>query len=264
MRSPVVAPVTRFLLGLPLFLLPTQTSHYFAWTIAVPLTAVFLGACYWASALLAILASRQRSWAQGRVSISVALVFAPVITLATALHLDLFHLDSVYGWIWVAAYAIYPVMLGLLLARQLRAPGGDPPRSEPVTAWVRVVLGVHAVILIPLGLALFVAPKSVGQIWPWALTPLTGQVISAWILALGVLAAHVLWENDLDRVRIALITYPALVVLQAIALARYPDDMHWTEPGAWIFLAFLASMLVVGVYGLLALRHKHRLAAERA
>lgn len=77
MRSPIVAPLTRYLIGLPLVLAPTQTGRFFAWTIEPPLTAAVLGANYWSSALFAVAASRERSWAAGRISISVAVVFAP-------------------------------------------------------------------------------------------------------------------------------------------------------------------------------------------
>jgi hypothetical protein len=44
LRSPVVSPVTRFAIGVPLVLLTTQTARYFAWTIDPPMTAGFLGA----------------------------------------------------------------------------------------------------------------------------------------------------------------------------------------------------------------------------
>ncbi len=44
MRSPVVAPLTRGLIGLPLVLLTTRTDKFFAWTIVPNMTAAFLGA----------------------------------------------------------------------------------------------------------------------------------------------------------------------------------------------------------------------------
>jgi hypothetical protein len=254
MRSPVVAPVTRFLLGVPLFLLATQTNEYFAWTIAVPLSAAFLGASYWSSALLALLASRETTWAGGRVSASVALVFAPLVTAATFIHIDEFDLDSVIGWIWVAAYGAYPLMLAVYLARQLRATGGDPPRIAPLPGWLRAILAVHAVIMIPLAVALFIAPSSVGDLWPWPLSPLTGRMVAAWTLAFGVLAAHQLWENDLERIRVALVTYPVFGALQVIALARYSDDFDWGDPSAWVYLAIVASTFVIGAFGWLELR----------
>ena len=256
MRSPVVAPLTRFLIGVPVVLLPTTTDRFFAWTIAPPLTAAFLGANYWSGAWLAVLASRETLWATGRVSVSVALVFAPLTTAATFMHLDKFHLDTVYGWVWVVAYGIYPPMLAVLLARQLRVPGGDPPRTRPLPLWVKAILGVHAAVMVPLGVALFVAPNPVGEVWPWMLTPLTARVTAAWLLAFGVLAAHAIWENDLSRVKVALLSYLVFAALQVVALARFGDEVRWGEAGAYLFAALVASSLVLGSYGWFALRRR--------
>jgi hypothetical protein len=167
-------------------------------------------------------------------------------------HIDRFHLDSFYGWFWVAAYAIYPPMLAYLLSRQLRIPGGDPPRTRPLPAWVRGVLAAHAMIMVPLGLGIFAAPRTVGRLWPWPLTPLTGRVLAAWTLALGVLAAHALWENDPTRVRSALIAYPFFGAMHVVALARFPDLAP--GPGAWVYLGVVASAFALGAYGWWALR----------
>jgi hypothetical protein len=254
MRSPVIAPLTRGLLGLPLFLLTTHTDRFFAWTIQVPLTAAVLGANYWASAALAILASRKRTWADGRLSISVALVFAPITTAATFIHLGLFHTGTFFGWFWIVAYAVYPPMLLFLLYRQLRVPGGDPPRTAPLPWWVRGVFGAHAIVLVPLGVLMFIAPGAAGHLWPWPLTPLTSRALSAWVLAFGVLGAHALYENDMERVQVALLGYPVLVLLHAIALARFGSDMQWGEPGAWVYVAFLASCAALGAFGVVRTR----------
>lgn len=253
-RSPIVAPVTRFLLGVPVFLLATQTAEYFAWTIAVPLTAVFLGANYWASAMLALLASRRLLWTQTRVSMAVALVFAPLVTAATFIHLDLFHTDKPIGIIWVVAYGIYPVMLALVMRRQLRAPGGDPPREAPLALWVRAILAVQAVLLIPLGIGLFAAPSVFDSLWPWPLTDLTAQMCGAWVLAFGVFSGGMLAENDLNRVAPFLSSFAVIGLLQTIGVARYPEDMQWEEPAAWIFIAFIASTFVLAAYGWLVAR----------
>jgi hypothetical protein len=254
-RSPIVAPVTRFLLGVPVFLLPTQTDEYFAWTIAVPLTAVFIGACYWASALLAMIASRRLLWSQTRISMAVALVFAPLITAATFIHLDLFHTDKPIGIIWVIAYGIYPVMLALVMYRQLKIPGGDPPRAEPLAAWVRAILGVQAIVMVPLGIGLWVAPGTFDDLWPWPLTDLTSQVCGAWVLALGVFAAGVLYENDQNRVAPYLSSLAVLGALQAIALARFGEDMNWDDAGAYIYVGYLVTTVLLSAYALLVARH---------
>jgi len=252
MRSPVVAPLTRFAIGIPLVLLTTETARYFAWTIEPPMTGGFLGANYWASALLALLAAREILWANGRVSISVALAFAPLTTVATLLHLDLFHLDTFFGWFWVIAYTIYPIQLAIFLRKQLLTQGGDPPKERPVPAWVRSILAVHAALLIPLGIALFLAPKSVANLWPWPIPPLSAQVIAAWVLAFGVLAGHSLIENEWARVRAGMLGYPFLGLMQVVMLIRFGDVIDFGDPSAWIYVGVIASFFVLGAYGLVA------------
>lgn len=263
MRSPVIAPLTRFLIGLPLVLLTTQTAAYFAWTIEPPMTAAFLGANYWSSALLALLAARETLWARGRVSVSVALAFAPLTTIATFLHLGQFHLDTVYGWFWVAAYTIYPLQLGYFLMKQLRTPGADPPRERTLPTWVKAILGLQAVVLIPLGIALFLLPNTVAELWPWALPPLSARAVSAWLIAFGVLAAHAIVENDFARVRSAMLGYPFAGALHALMLVRFSEDVRWEDPGAWVYVGFIVSFFALGAWGLLTESKAHPSAAGK-
>lgn len=252
MRSPVIGPLTRFLIGLPLVLFTTQTATYFAWTIEPPMTAGFLGANYWASALLAILAAGETLWANGRVSVSVALAFAPLTTLATFLHLDQFHLDTFYGWFWIAAYTIYPLQLAYFLTRQLRTPGGDPPRRHRLPMWVKSVLAAQAIVLLPLGIGLFLFPRDVAEVWPWGLPPLSAQVVAAWVVAFGVLAGHAIVEDDFPRVRAGLVGYAFLGAMHVLMILRFSEDIRWDETGAWVYVAFVVSFFVLGAYGLVA------------
>jgi uncharacterized membrane protein YeaQ/YmgE (transglycosylase-associated protein family) len=89
-------------------------------------------------------------------------------------------------------------------------------------------------------------PEAVAPYWPWSLTPLTGRAIGAWLFAIGFAAATSVWENDLERVRIAFIAYAVIGVLQLIALARFASDLNWSSAGAWLYLLFLVSLVVVG------------------
>lgn len=52
---PYVAAGLVFTVGITLNLLTEQTDRFFAWTIATPLTAAFLGAAYWPSCILGFL-----------------------------------------------------------------------------------------------------------------------------------------------------------------------------------------------------------------
>jgi hypothetical protein len=94
---------------------------------------------------------------------------------------------------------------------------------------------------------LFIAPERSLSLWPWPLTPLTSRAVGAWLLGLGVAAAHARWENDLRRIRAAAAGYIVIGVLQGIALARFLDSVAWAEPQSAVYLAILASMVVVGV-----------------
>ena len=71
----VVAAVLVFLAGLQLTLFPTRTAEWFSWTIDVPMTAVFLGAAYWSSAVLEVAGARSRTWSRARLTVWTVLVF---------------------------------------------------------------------------------------------------------------------------------------------------------------------------------------------
>jgi hypothetical protein len=254
-RMLLAASVLVFIVGIQLFILGEMTDTLFAWTIKNPLTAAFLGAAYWASFAMEFLASRRRVWAYARIAIPAVLIFTGLTLVVTLLHLGQFHLASPNlitrgaAWAWLIVYAVVPPLMAVLLIMQLRAPGGDPPRQSALPGWVRAVLLVHAVVMIPLGLALLLVPQATVGLWPWALTPLTGRAIGAWSLALGVAAAHATWENDWARVHVATMSYTVFGVFELIGLARYPGNVDWSKPQASVYVLFLVSVLVVGIYG---------------
>lgn len=246
-----------FLAGLQLFVFPERTDEFFAWTIDVPLTAAFLGAGYWASVVFEWLAAREKLWANARIAVPSVFVFTSLTLVATLLHLDLFHLDSsldlmtrAVTWAWIAIYASVPVFMVVLFVRQMRMLGHDPEREMVLPRTVALVLIVHAILLPAIGSYLFVAPDSAASLWPWALTPLTGRAVGAWVLSLGVAASHALWENDLRRVRVAAAGYAGIGVLQGAALARFPDAVEWSEAQTIVYVGVLSSMVAVGVWAL--------------
>lgn len=262
----VVASALVFLVGIQLFVLTEHTARYFAWTVNPPLTAAALGGAYWASSVLELLAARQRTWARARIAVPAVLVFTTLTLATTLLHLDRFHLGGRFAvatqvatWAWIAVYALVPVLMSILLVFQHRAAGIDVPRRNSLPRWLRVVLGVHAVVMLSLGFGLFLAPEATLALWPWMLTPLTARAIGGWLLGLGLAAAHAAAENDWSRVTVATHAYILLGVLEFVALMRYPNTVDWGRPGTWIYLLFLVSFLLVGIYGwIVATRIAHR------
>jgi len=243
------------LTGIPLFLGTEHTDRYFAWTIKPPLTAAFLGAGYWSSAVLNLLAARERTWAQARVAVPAGLVFTTLMLVATLLHLDRFHFHSsvrtaqAVTWIWLIVYVLVPALMLVLVVPQLRLRGSDTPRALPLPGWMRLVLVFQGLAMLGVGVALFVDPSATASIWPWSLTPLTSRAVGAWLMGLAVAALHMAWENDFARVRAGLAGYAALGALQCVALLRYPGTPEWSRPSAAFYLAFVLTVLGVGLYG---------------
>jgi hypothetical protein len=242
-----------------LFLLADRTDTLFAWTIAPPLTAAFLGGAYTTALVIELLAARERSWTRARVVYPAMLLFTTLTLIATLLHLDKFHLSSsgialTTAWMWLIIYLVAsPVML-VLLVLQLRSPGIELPRRNPLPLWFRIVLIVQAAVMMGLGAALFLAPTTANSIWPWALTALTAQAVAAWMLGLGLAVAQSAWENDWGRIYIGLVGDVVLGMLQLVAVARYADTINWSAPNGWVYVLFLGAIVAVGLYGLYARR----------
>ena len=252
-RLLVVAAVLVLLAGATLFLLSTRTDQFFAWTIASPMTAVFLGAAYWSAALLELAGARARSWAEGRVAVPTVFVFTVLTLVATLVHLPAFHLGGgqplagrVVAWVWLAVYVVVPLAMVVISVVQHRVPAPDPPRVRRLPPAVRATLALLLVVLAVVGSGLFAAPGATAAWWPWELTPLTARAVGAWLVGLAVAAGHALVEDDLARVKPLGPTAVAFAVLQAVALARHGGEVEWSSASAWVYLAGLGTLLAVG------------------
>jgi hypothetical protein len=249
-----------FVTGIQCFVLAERTADFFAWTINPPLTAAFLGGCYWAALPLVALSAREKTWARARVAVYGVLVFTAVTTLATLLHLDRFHFDAddpmprMAAWAWMAVYAVVPPGLLVLLLFQERQAGMAAPRLRLLPGWYRSALVGQAAIMLGAGAIVFVAPEA--DWWPWQLSPLTGRAIAAWPLGIGLTMAHAAFENDWDRIRPGVYSYAVLGALQLVNLVRFSDSVQWEEPGATLYAAFAATVVAVGLYGVLAVHRR--------
>lgn len=252
------AAVLVLLAGFQLFVFTERSDTFFAWTILNPLAAAFLGAGYWASVSIEVLSGRQVVWANARIAIPTVLVFTLLTLVASLLHLDKLHLGSDFAagtravtWAWLAIYVLVPLLMLFVLIVQARTPGSEPPRLAPLPGWVCALLAGQAIVLLGPGVALFAIPEQANAFWPWKLTPLLAQATGAWLISLGVAAAQALYERDARRLRPAAVGYLLLVLLQSVALARYPGLFEWGSTAGVIYLIVLATMLVVGAAGLI-------------
>jgi hypothetical protein len=252
-----VAALLVFLAGVQLFAFPLRTDRYFAWTIDPPMTAVFLGASYWSAVGLEVGAARAARWSGARIAVPAVFVFTTVTLVVTLVHLENFHLGDDFPlttqfvtWAWLAVYSVVPALMVAAWVAQGRRSLAVPAASRLPVA-VRVALVALAAVLLGTGVALLVAPGWADGAWPWALTPLTGRAVGAWLVGLGTAAAHARLLDDRASLRPLGITGVAFGVLQAVALARHGDDLDWSGLPAVAYVAVLVVLTVVSTWSLL-------------
>jgi hypothetical protein len=250
--------------GVSLFLLSEQTSAFFAWTIKPPITAAFLGCGYLAVATALALGLRDSDWALVRVGVWVVATGLVSILIATLLHLDKFHLHSpvwtakAWAWSWLFLYvALVPGLLAALWS-QWRQPAAAPTSGTALPAGLRVLQWLLGGLMAVMGAALFLAPWSAEQIWPWSLTPLTARMVGSFYLAFGVSLFAAARENDYTRIRIASFAYVVFAILQLATALRYPVVDWRALPGLLLATVLLALFAIgsIGVRGALKARHR--------
>ena len=253
-RLLLAAAVLVFLAGFQLFLFPLRTEDWFAWTIDVPMTAVFLGAAYWSSAVLEVAGARSPGWSGARLAVWTVMVFTTLTLVVTLVHLDKFHLGAanpmsarVVTVGWLGVYAVVPVVMATLAwleTRRTRAVA-DASGRRRAPAGLNALLLALAVVLLGLGVVLLVAPLDAARLWPWPLTELTARAVGAWLVGLGWAAGHARLIDDVPAIRPLGFTGATFVVLQSVSLLRYGDALDWSAAPAYGYLAGLAAIGVV-------------------
>lgn len=263
----VVASLLVFLAGAPLLLVADQTAKYFAWTISPQITAAFLGASYWSSGIFELLSSRERIWGRARLAVPAVLVFTVLTLIVTLVHINRFHFDfpftdadarttdpvTLFGtWMWLAIYAGVPLAMGIILIRQARMPGDDPPAAAPLGWWVRAIIITQASLLIVVGTALLLVPTSVAPLWPWKLTALTGRAVGAWLIGLSLTGVQALYENDRTRLGPAGVVAFTWAIAQLAVVALFAGSIDWTRPTSGLYVAFIVSVVAIGAAAIYA------------
>jgi peptidoglycan/LPS O-acetylase OafA/YrhL len=238
--------------GLLLFVGATRTDDFFSWTIAPAQTAAFIGAAYWAAAVLFSWASAQRRWDAIRIAVFPELTVAVLLLLATYLHLDKFHSD-LFGYFWVVAYSVAAPVLIYLLAMRTDGDQDDGQPRLPMPGWLRAALLTQAAIFAVYGAGLFLSPSGFDGAWPWALTPLTARAIAAFLIGFAVAAAIAVREDSLRRFRGAAATYAVFGALELLGAAIHSGDFR-DGASLPLFVAFFATVLAVGLAGALLRR----------
>jgi hypothetical protein len=236
--------------GFLLLPLAEHTDRWFSWTIQPPLTAAWLGAAYWAAFVLLAWTARQGTWPAARAALPPVFTIAVLLLAATLLHLEKFDLDSLFGWFWLVVYCLVPPALAVLVWQQVRSGGAEAGVSGPeLPGGLRLALGLQAIVLVALGVALFAAPAEADSLWPWALTPLTARAVGAFLIGFGLAAADAGAQGDAATFTGAAYAYAALGAFDLLVVALHSGDLAGDPARTVPYLAFAAGVVAVAVYG---------------
>ena len=238
--------------GPVLVLAPGHTARYWAWTIEPSMSAVWVGAGYTFGACAISTMLVLNRWRTAILATVATIPFAYAMIVATLLHLDRFPTGSIRFWIWLVIYAVLPVGLPIIVLLNRRADPGLAPDDALLPRWLGRTVGAIGVLIDAYGLALFLAPGTVGRIWPWPLTPLMAQVVAGWLLFFGTGAALLAVERRYRSVRAFLPSVAVWFAVLGIAALFHLDDFT-TGPAATTAYFAAVSVVVAVSLGILVL-----------
>ena len=231
--------------------LPTRTEDLWAWTIAAPLTPIFMGAGYGAGAYFFARVYRAQRWHEVSVGVISAAVFALLMLITTVLHYDKFNqgkahdglpdppaLATIAFWGWTIVYILSPFIVGWLWWRNQQRDPREPEAGDAIVPpAVRVAARVVAVGALAAGLLVLVSPSIAVENWGWTLTPLTARVLACFTAQVGtgflLLSLDPRWSSWRVLVQTFLIAVGLLVVGAIRQWDTFGDDgvMQWGYVG---------------------------------
>lgn len=230
------------LVGLGLLAAPGATGKFFAWGLGPEPLAAFAGGVYVGAAVLYAVALRQ-SWRRVQGLVLGAVVLSVSVLLVTLTHTDQFDFGRLQAWAWVVLFALFSVVTAWLFLAGSDEPTGPP--GQPLPGWARALLGVVAVLLGALALALWVDPTGLAGPSPFALPPLGGRFAGSWVALLATLAGWAAVRDDREQAQLPAL---GLVLLPAGALVAALRTIGDIEPAgaAGGYLAAAAALVAVG------------------
>jgi hypothetical protein len=219
---------------------PDRTDTLWAWTIEPPLTSMLLGSAYVAGGYFFVRILFAAPWERVMAGFPPVILFVWMAAIATALHLDRFHDDSLPFAAWATLYVITPIGVPLLYLRNRR-----PLTGPSIARDVRIALAVAGTAIISGSLVLFVVPDVAIDGWSYPLTPLTTRITAAVFALYGAVWLSVALHRTSTAARIPLQSHAIGLVVLLVAIARGEDAVDWGNPLAPALVVIAASMAAV-------------------
>ena len=246
----LVLVIAAGLVGIALLAVPASTGSFFSWGLSPAPLAAFAGGVYVASAIVYAVAL-PAPWRAVRGLVVGAVVLSLSVIAVTFGHLDIFDFDRLQAWAWVTLFIAFALLtMGILWFGEEEEPDGEAP---PLARGARALLGVVAVLLGALAIALWADPTGLAEPSPFDLPPLGGRFAGCWIALVAVLCGWAAARNRTDEAWLPALGLAALPTGALIAGLRTID--HLDPAGATAaYLAGLALLAACGATVLVSLR----------
>jgi hypothetical protein len=233
--------------GAFLYLAPSRAQPDYAWPIAPPVSAAFMGAGYLAGFVAAALVLRARRWRSIHSLVWPLAILSLGLLAATLVHADRFRWEEPPAWLWTVVYALIPPGAAYLWLRQVASERPAPP-ADPRLRLLRLLSWPLGGLFALLGAVLVVAPGRVTNDWPWELTPLLGRAFGSWYLLMGTLllfaAATIARPHEVPIPYATVATWSALTLLLPLL---YDESVHSAGGRLAIGIAVHALALILAV-----------------
>lgn len=260
----VAAAVIPFLLGAAyvLYLRPAETGEHFAWEIAAPMTALFMGAGYLGGAYFFARCLIEQRWHHVAAGFPPIAVYTAMMLVATLLHFDKFITANWAFYVWLVIYVVTPILVtGVWLLNRRRDPGRPDADDVLLSPAAGRVLAAAGIVLVACAALAFALPARAAELWVWPLTPLTARVLAGWQALLGVGALVLSRERRWSGWRIPL---QSILLWQALVLAAIffrPDALGERGPLNWFTIYTLIGVLVAAALYLYMERRRKEMSA---
>jgi hypothetical protein len=219
---------------------PERTETLWAWTIQPPLTAMLLGSAYVGGGYFFARVLFGAPWERVVAGFPPVMLFVWMAAIASALHLDRFHDDSLPFAAWAALYVVTPFGVPLLYLRNRR-----PLVGPPLARATRIALGAAGAAIVAACLVLLVVPDLAIDNWPYTLTPLTARITAAVLALYGSVWLSVALHGTATAARIPLQSLALGLLVLIVAVTRGEEAVDWGNALAPVLLAVAAAMAAV-------------------
>ncbi|HUS13896.1 MAG TPA: hypothetical protein VM536_02660 [Chloroflexia bacterium] len=234
-----------------LYLMPTRTGDFFAWTINPTMTPMLMGAGYLSGGWFFFRAVRATRWHHITWGFPAITAFVWFMGLATFLHYEKFNHTHVSFYAWLFLYVVTPFLVPALWFRnRVTDPGTPDPVDVVVPAQIRQISMIAGGVMLAIALFLFLVPDVAISIWPWKVTPLTARVVAGWFALPGVVGLVLSRDSRWSAWRIMIEAQMIALVLILVAVARAWDQFNPGYWATWGFVGGIALLLlaVVALY----------------